>query len=126
MIRNLGSAVLRRVYDGVVRQRLPRKWTLVQENIFVRKQRLLDARDHLAEYEVEECNGLRRVVKPGDHVLIIGGGVGVSTIVAGRAAGSVGRVTVYEAVPEMVELIREAVKANDVPAEVSVVCAAVG
>jgi len=125
-IKAIASRPVRAVYDRTLRPILPRKWGLSQGDITVRRPRLLDVTDQYPRDESAESDQLRGLVKPGDHVLIIGGGWGVTTVVASRAAGRDGRVTVYEAVPEMADRVRETVAHNYSPAPVTVHEAAVG
>jgi hypothetical protein len=47
-------------------------------------------------YEFALLRGLKAVVEPGDTVIIVGGGLGVSSVVAAREAGPTGTVITYE------------------------------
>ena len=47
-------------------------------------------------YEAALVGALRRHVRPGDRVVVVGGGAGVTAAVAALAAGPAGRVTVFE------------------------------
>lgn len=64
-------------------------------------------------YEGGECKTLRDVLKPGDRVLELGAGVGLCSAVAGAQPG-VERVIAVEANPELLPLIRETHKLNDI------------
>lgn len=52
--------------------------------------------DDRRDYESAIVEGLRAHVQSGDHVVIVGGGFGVSAVVAAELVGSTGHVTVYE------------------------------
>jgi hypothetical protein len=74
-----------------------------------------------ADDERTEAEALKEIIMPGDHVLIIGGGFGVTSVVASRVCGSEGQVTVYEAVPEYADLTQWAIENNYTLAPVEVV-----
>lgn len=81
------------------------------------------ARPH---YEWALVNGLHRHVRPGTHVVIVGGGWGVSAVHAARHTGSAGQVTVYEGARRQVEHCRETMRHNGVADRVTVHHALVG
>jgi len=62
----------------------------------------------------------------GDRVVIVGGGVGVSTVVAARQVGLTGIVITYEAGIEQVEILNEAIELNEVHEQVYVIHGIVG
>lgn len=64
-------------------------------------------------YEGGECAALRRILRPGDRVLELGAGVGLLSTVAGMVDG-VESVTTVEANPDLIPLIRETHRLNDV------------
>ena len=113
------------LYDQTLRQRLPRKCVVASGDVTIRRARLFDITDVFPEYERIEVEALRELVHPGDHVLIVGGGWGITTVVASRLAGPEGQVTVYEAVPKMADLTRWAVEHNYTEAPVTIREAAV-
>ena len=51
----------------------------------------------IPDYEEALVEGLHRLVRPGDRVVVVGGGFGVTTVVAAQAAGVNGEVWCYEA-----------------------------
>ena len=64
-------------------------------------------------YERKECDAVTRVVRPGDRVLELGGGIGyLSTLLAVRK--KVGRVVSYEANPALIPYIASLLAANAV------------
>jgi precorrin-6B methylase 2 len=77
-------------------------------------------------YESALINGIQQYVEPGDTVVVVGGGWGVSTVVAAAQAGESGRVTTYEGGDETVEKVEETVQMNDVGDRVSVRHAIIG
>lgn len=110
------------VYDRTVRDRLPRKLAVLN-GVTVRKPRLLDGSDTKPSYKQENVSALREHVQPGDDVTIIGGGFGVTPVIAAQERGTV---TVYEPSREHASLVREAASLNDVPGRIHVEKAAVG
>jgi phospholipid N-methyltransferase len=71
-------------------------------------------------------DALRAVCRPGDAVACVGGGAGVTSTHAARLVGRDGQVTVYEAVPDIAEKLRETYALNHVDDVVTVVNAIVG
>ena len=64
-------------------------------------------------YERKECDAVMRVVRPGDRVLELGGGIGyMSTLLSVKK--KVARVVSYEANPGLIPYIRSVHAANDV------------
>lgn len=64
-------------------------------------------------YERKECDAVQRVVRPGDRVLELGGGIGyMSTLLSVKK--KVERVVSYEANPALIPYIRSLHEANDV------------
>lgn len=76
--------------------------------------------------ERELVEGLEAVVERGDDVVIVGGGYGVSTAIAGWATGPKGSVTVLEAGERELRLNRELVEEGDLSDRVTVDHAIVG
>jgi hypothetical protein len=71
-------------------------------------------------YEHGLVEGLRTTVSSGDSVVIVGGGLGVTAVIAGRQAGPEGDVTVYEGAENMVEHIEETIEINNPPCPIRV------
>ena len=68
----------------------------------------------IPDYEEKLVNALRMTVKPGDRVLIVGGGNGTTAVVAAQLASSSGKVTCYEASSEQLPVIRQTFHRNKV------------
>lgn len=66
-----------------------------------------------SEYESALSLGLRKYATAGDDVTIVGGGRGVTAVVASDQVGDGGFVTVYEAALEKVTLVRETLELNN-------------
>lgn len=64
------------------------------------------------EYKGPNVRGIRESVNPGDNVAIIGGGLGVTVVVACEEAGSKGIVDVYEASKKRTNQIKETKQMN--------------
>ncbi len=65
-------------------------------------------------YEDALVQGLRQHVRRGDRIVIVGGGVGVTSTVAAKQAGSEGHVWIYEGSEEMTSITRRTLAINDV------------
>jgi hypothetical protein len=79
-----------------------------------------------SEYEHGLSDGLRKNVKSGDDVVIIGGGIGVTAIIAAQETGPSGSVVVYEGAENMVKFIQETIRLNDVPCPIDIRHSVVG
>lgn len=77
-------------------------------------------------YEKEEVDGLRRHTSEGDDVLVIGGGYGVTTVVAAEEVGKSGSVLTYEASRDCFEKVGRTVEHNEMEDHVEVHHAIVG
>lgn len=105
-------------YQVLVHSRLPRRRTSYN-GVTVLGSRAGDRYHPLRnidkpEYESGLINGIRTYAKPGDDVVVVGGGWGVSTVVAARQVGTQGRVVTFEASPSSVRKVKETVQLNSV------------
>ena len=66
-----------------------------------------------SRYEGGECAALREILREGDRVLELGAGVGLISTVAAMVQG-IGSVTTVEANPDLIPLIEETHRLNDV------------
>jgi hypothetical protein len=66
----------------------------------------------LPEYESGLVGALREHVRPGDRVVVVGGGAGVTAAVAALQAGDAGRVICFEGAREEVEQVRRTAERN--------------
>lgn len=121
MIREL----VRVVYERTVRRHLPRKVASFN-GVPVRQPRLFDATDTRPDYEAAIVESLQQQVSDGDRVVVVGGGWGVSTVVAAREAGHDGAVTTYEGSAEQAGRVRETTRLSRVEDRVMVEHAVVG
>src|SRR5579864_5944247 len=69
------------------------------------------------EYETAEIYLVRQLVRPGDTVLDLGSGLGLTSIAAAKASGH-GRVVGYEADPVIAPLAEKNVRRNGVQVEI--------
>jgi FkbM family methyltransferase len=69
------------------------------------------------EYEAAEIYLVRQLVRPGDAVLDLGSGLGLTSIAAAKASGS-GRVVGYEADPVMAPLAEKNIRRNSAHVEI--------
>jgi hypothetical protein len=77
-------------------------------------------------YESALVGRLREHVRPGDRVTVVGGGHGVTAVVAALATGADGHVDVYEASDQMLGSLRGTLATNGVSGRVGVHHAVVG
>jgi hypothetical protein len=67
-----------------------------------------------SEYEAALVGGLREHVRPGDRVVVIGGGVGVTATIAALQAGPTGHVRCFEGAREGVQKVKRTAALNGV------------
>ncbi|NBC86362.1 MAG: hypothetical protein GVY25_09245 [Bacteroidetes bacterium] len=77
-------------------------------------------------YESAEIDAIRHYVEPGDHVVVIGGGLGVTATVAAREAGEAGTVTVFEPSTTALGVCTRTIEHNDLTRRVRLEHASVG
>jgi Protein-L-isoaspartate(D-aspartate) O-methyltransferase (PCMT) len=65
-------------------------------------------------YEATLIAGLKETIRPGDSVVVVGGGVGVTAVVAALQTGSSGTVRCFEASKQYVGLIQQTVARNKI------------
>lgn len=111
------------IYNRSIRPYLPRT-TRTYNEVEVKDRALLDRTPAYPDFEAESIRQLTDAVRPGDDVVIVGGGRGVTAVHAVRSGAS--DVRVYEAGSEQVELTRDTANRNGVAQEVSVEHAIVG
>jgi hypothetical protein len=66
------------------------------------------------EYEAALVTGLNESVKPGDRVVVVGGGVGVTAVIAAFLTGSTGTVECFEGSKRYIARIQETALRNKV------------
>jgi hypothetical protein len=114
------------VYRNSLRRVLPVVGNPVYNGVPVARQivfgdRFLDPRKNWyphdfdrERYESALVDGLRTYCREGDDVVIVGGGWGVTTVVAANQVGRKGTVTTYEGALEQVDNTRQTVSLNGV------------
>ena len=120
-----GPGTVKAVYNRFVRSHLPYKLS-THNGVTARGAKLFDLTDRFPEYEADIVAALRTHVRDGDDVVVVGGGFGVSSVVAARRAGDAGSVTTYEAGADQYDLVAETLEINDVEDSVDVEHAIVG
>lgn len=113
---------VQRIYDSTVREHLPRK-IKVYNGVALNVGRLLDSNVVVPDYKQGTIDPLREFTNYDDDVTVIGGGFGVSTVVAAHQGRSV---TVFEGGREFARLVRETAELNRVDRDVSVIESIVG
>lgn len=77
-------------------------------------------------YEAPLVAGLRQHVRKGDKIVVIGGGVGITAVVAAIETGPTGAVICYEASADQFEEVKRTVAANGLADRIEVRHAVVG
>lgn len=80
----------------------------------------------LPDYEAALVAAIRRHVRPGDRVVVVGGGIGVTVTMAALMAGPRGSVRCFEGAAECAENVRRTASANGVGEWITVEHAVVG
>lgn len=121
---HLLKRVIPYLYNNIIRSSLPRQIVLYN-GVPVRAARLGDSFVPWQETDIDNYEGaiIRRIqdhVQMGDTVVIVGGGWGISTVIAAREAGKHGEVITYEGAKQAVENIRDTLKLNNISENVLV------
>lgn len=112
------SGVIQSIYDTIIRPWLPYKIS-VHNGVPVKSRvKLLDFTEVFPDYEDPLISSVRRNVEVDDHTVIVGGGLGVSTIAAVRASGVQGEVTTFEGSRTQYETVKQTLSINDVENQV--------
>jgi hypothetical protein len=121
-------------YKGFVRPLLPRADEILYSGVAIGNRRLGDKTitrhlyraqiDDIPDYEGAIVKGLHLQVKPGDLVVVVGGGLGIACVVAAKLSKT-GRVICFEGDSPHVELTRNTARLNGVSDRVDVVHAIV-
>jgi hypothetical protein len=69
---------------------------------------------------------IQKYILPGDEVVVVGGGRGITSVNAARQVGTGGSIVVYEAAKSQISKLKETIKLNDVEHVVSIRHAVVG
>jgi preprotein translocase subunit YajC len=70
------------------------------------------------KYKESNIQAIQETIEAGDRVAIIGGGYGVTAVVAARQAGESGEIQIYEAAKKRVQYIKQTLMLNNVSASV--------
>lgn len=79
-----------------------------------------------SQYETRIVQGIRNHVQKGDSVVVVGGGLGVATVVAAQCADETGSVTCLEGSEEQLKKVAETLQLNGVSGRVRLRHALVG
>lgn len=117
-------------YDNHVRPILPRK-TVTYNGVPVRASRVGDSivpwqETDVDDYEGALLRGIQDHARQDDTVVVVGGGQGVSTVVAANQVEPDGTVVTYEGAVEAVDDILDTLRLNDVRERVTLERATVG
>jgi hypothetical protein len=122
--------IVRRAYVKYIRPQLPERAN-IYNGVRVLNGRLFDQSVSFVEgnrpnYESAIVSSLSKVVKSDDRVVVVGGGWGVTSVVAARQLGREGSVVVYEGSKMHVEAIKKTARLNGVENNINVIHAIVG
>lgn len=111
-------------YNNYIRPLLPTQ-EAIYNDVSVRSSHIGDSivpwqSTKIPDYEESLIRGIRDHVEDGDDVVIVGGGEGVSTVVAARKSGDSGSVTTFEGSSNAVKKIKNTVQLNNVDTQVSI------
>lgn len=134
--RDTGPAALvwrlpRYVYKNIVRFALPKADPILYAGIPVGYRKIGDALisrefNDAPGYEQALVSALKANTRRGDRVAIVGGGLGVTSVVAALAAGATGHVDCYEGDPHGVTRIGQVAQLNGVSDRITAHHAIVG
>lgn len=120
------------LYADVLRQYLPKTGeTVVYNDVVVAEKRWFDdilpayltqfvQTSSQPTYEGPLVAEVKKAVSPGDTVVVVGGGLGVSAVAAAKKAGDTGQVHVFEGSKKHIGLIERTARLNGEEAVVSV------
>lgn len=103
--------MIKKIYN-ICQPYLPDKIQMIN-GVGVRKGGVLDRNDVFHDYEEVLVSHIRENVNSGDNVVVVGGGIGVSSVVAARQSKPDGSVTVYEASVEQFDILVETIEINN-------------
>lgn len=125
---SLPRAIFNSVYWRTIRDYTPPRLCLVNGEYAVYGPTLFDerSRDVVNDHETELLDAIDATVSEGDDVVVVGGGIGVSTLACIERVGSRGTVHTIEASEQAADRIRMTLDANNVQSKATVTHAAVG
>jgi hypothetical protein len=127
----LAWRLFHQVYKKVIRPALPIADPILYAGIPVGHRKVGDARfsrdfNDAPGYEQALVTALKANVGPGDRVVIVGGGLGVTSVIAATAAGASGHVDCYEGDRRGMTRIRQVARLNVVSDRITAHHAIVG
>lgn len=123
-IATLLSRSTKYVYNRGVRKWLPHR-VVLYNGVRVQAARCLDSivpwqDTDRPSYETAIIRAIRDRVERGQKVVVVGGGWGVSTVVAAQQVGESGEVVVFEGAEDWVANLQETLELNEVGGNVSI------
>jgi preprotein translocase subunit YajC len=101
-------------YNKLLRPYLPDKIAVYNGVAVQGKSKIFDATDVVENYKQPNVDAIENNVRSGDHVVVIGGGIGVTSTVAAHSVGTDGEITVYEASEEQAKISQNTLTLNEV------------
>lgn len=114
------------IYINKIRPMIPRSSPINYNGVSVQARTIADrlvpiqlpvnhgGHPNPSEYEAGMVVGTKRIVTEGDTVVVIGGGMGVTTVHAAKQAGSSGKVIVYEGAANQIGILQDTIRKNGV------------
>jgi len=112
-------------YNSLVRPFLPTR-IAAHNGVPVRSVKIFDQTISFPDYERGLIDAIRTYGQPGDTIVQVGGGLGVSAVASARRVEPSGEVIVYEGSREYVQKVHETLSLNGVEELVTVTQAVVG
>ena len=100
---------------------IPIKKIGVYNGVIVRNVKLFNKTDIFHNYEDSEVRAINKYVKPDDNVVIVGGGFGVTTVIAAKKLKESNKMTLIEASKTVCTHIIDTLKLNNVYHKVNII-----
>lgn len=118
--------MIKNLYNRLIRPYTPYKIS-VHNGVPVKNVvRLFDRTSEFPQYESNLIDQIKEIVRYGDSIIIVGGGLGVSSVVAAQRTVEEDTVRIFEGGINQYEQIKDTIKLNRVSAQCSVRHAVVG
>jgi len=118
--------LIRKIYDLALRRFLPGKISVLNGVPIIGQAKLFDRTIVDTNYKFPNVRALRNHVLEGDDVVIIGGGYGVTSVVAARCSGHKGSVYTFEASSERCDNLTTTMEINRLKERVKIINLVVG
>jgi hypothetical protein len=118
--------LIRKIYDLALRRFLPGKISVLNGVPIIGQAKLFDRTIVDTDYKYANVRALRNHVLEGDDIVIVGGGYGVTSVVAARCSGNNGSVYTFEASAERCGNLTTTMEINSLEGRVEIINSVVG